>query len=116
MRYFNAYRMDKWLFTRCSECAAVVAEVDQETHTEWHGAAARKVEQLRQMYTFAVDNLPLATQQRFDRLAEAYIEATNPGIDMDEVRRTHSDRMESLQSIGDSLRERQGQRKTGDPI
>jgi hypothetical protein len=41
MRYFDAYRMTgdngtKWLFTRCGECGAVVAEVDQETHTEWH--------------------------------------------------------------------------------
>jgi hypothetical protein len=36
MRYFDAYRMEKWLFTRCGECGAVVAEVDQETHTEWH--------------------------------------------------------------------------------
>jgi hypothetical protein len=48
MRYFDAYRMTgdngtKWLFTRCGECGAVVAEVDQETHTEWHERRADRV-------------------------------------------------------------------------
>jgi hypothetical protein len=68
----------KWLFTRCGECAALVAEIDQETHTEWHGAAARKVEQLRQMYGYAVDNLPLATQQRMDLARKVFVENPPP--------------------------------------
>lgn len=49
MRYYDAYRItgigdSKWLFTRCGECGAVVAEVDQETHTEWHESAQRRIE------------------------------------------------------------------------
>jgi|KBSMisStaDraftv2_1062788.scaffolds.fasta_scaffold173882_4 hypothetical protein len=44
MRYFDAYRMDKWLFTRCGVCAALVAEIDQETHTEWHENAQLRMD------------------------------------------------------------------------